>query len=41
MRAIKHALTERWYAYEEARKVAAKDPSLRELFEVSLSGTVS
>ena len=36
MRAIKHALTERWYAYEEAKKVAAKDPSLQGLLEVRL-----
>lgn len=33
MRAIKHALTERWYAYEEARKIAAKDPDLHGMLE--------
>ncbi|MCJ1410963.1 54S ribosomal protein L4 mitochondrial [Ptychographa xylographoides] len=27
-RAIKHALTERWYAYEEARKIARSDPKI-------------
>ena len=27
-RAIKHALTERWYAWEEARKVAKNDPEV-------------
>ncbi|MCJ1244924.1 54S ribosomal protein L4 mitochondrial [Trapelia coarctata] len=31
-RAIKHALTERWYAHEEARKIARDDP------EVNLKG---
>ncbi|KAI4143662.1 MAG: hypothetical protein LQ340_006921 [Diploschistes diacapsis] len=33
MRAIKHVLTERWYAYEEARKIAEKDPGLKDYFE--------
>lgn len=32
MRAIKHALTERWYAWEDARRVAQDDE------EVNLSG---
>lgn len=27
-RAIKHVLTERWYAWEDARKVAQKDPEI-------------
>ena len=27
-RAIKHALTERWYAWEEARKLARDDPEI-------------
>lgn len=27
-RAIKHTLTERWYAWEEARKVARADPEI-------------
>ncbi|MCJ1389999.1 54S ribosomal protein L4 mitochondrial [Xylographa bjoerkii] len=27
-RGIKHALTERWYAYEEARKLARQDPEI-------------
>ena len=27
-RAIKHALTERWYAWEDARKVARDDPEI-------------
>lgn len=28
MRSIKHTLTERWYAWEEARKVARNDPEV-------------
>ncbi|KAI9839269.1 MAG: hypothetical protein M1819_003263 [Sarea resinae] len=28
-RAIKHALTERWYAWDEARKVARSDPEVK------------
>ncbi|KAI0406133.1 mitochondrial 39-S ribosomal protein L47 (MRP-L47)-domain-containing protein [Xylaria palmicola] len=28
MRAIKHALTERWYLWEDARKLAATDPEI-------------
>ncbi|KAI3318637.1 MRP-L47-domain-containing protein [Xylariaceae sp. AK1471] len=35
MRSIKHALTERWYLWEDARKLAEKDP------EVDLSNTQS
>jgi len=27
-KAIKHALTERWYAWEDARKLAAADPEI-------------
>lgn len=27
-RAIKHVLTERWYAWEDARKIAATDPEV-------------
>lgn len=27
-RAIKHVLTERWYAWEDARKIAATDPEI-------------
>lgn len=27
-RAIKHALTERWYAWQEARKEAVQDPEV-------------
>lgn len=38
MRAIKHVLTERWYAYEEARKIAEKDPGLKDYFEVHSPG---
>lgn len=33
MQSIKHTLTERWYAWEDARKVAANDP------EVNLDAT--
>ena len=29
MRAIKHVLTERWYSWEDARKLAAEDPQLQ------------
>ncbi|MCJ1331392.1 54S ribosomal protein L4 mitochondrial [Thelotrema lepadinum] len=36
MRAIKHALTERWYAYEEARKTTMNDPDYRNVFEDAL-----
>ena len=36
MRAIKHALTERWYAYEEARKMTIDDPDYKNLFEVRI-----
>jgi large subunit ribosomal protein L47 len=32
MKAIRHSLTERWYSWEEARKLAREDP------EVDLSG---
>jgi large subunit ribosomal protein L47 len=35
-RAIKHALTERWYAWQAARKIAAKDPQLSGFLEVSI-----
>jgi large subunit ribosomal protein L47 len=35
MRSIKHALTERWYLWDDARKLAEKDP------EVDLSNTQS
>ncbi|KAL1296954.1 hypothetical protein AAFC00_004557 [Neodothiora populina] len=28
MRGIKHVLTERWYAWEDARKIAARDPEV-------------
>jgi len=28
MRSIKHALTERWYAWEDARKLAESDPEI-------------
>ena len=28
-RAIKHALTERWYAWEEANKLSRADPEIR------------
>ena len=28
MRAIKHVLTERWYAWEDARKLAKRDPGV-------------
>ena len=34
-RAIKHALTERYYAWEDARKVAVEDPEHRD--EVNLN----
>lgn len=27
-RGIKHVLTERWYAWEDARKIAARDPEV-------------
>lgn len=31
MRAIKHVLTERWYSWEDARKLAAEDPRLQKV----------
>ena len=34
MQRIKHALTERWYAYEEARKLAEKSPEYKSYLEV-------
>ena len=36
MRAIKHTLTERWYSYEDALKIARQDPQ----YEKALQGIV-
>lgn len=35
--AIKHALTERWYAWEDARKVAVEDPVHRDEINLNTS----
>ena len=40
MRGIKHVLTERWYSYEDARKLAADDPKLRRLLDENGEGNV-
>lgn len=36
-RAIKHVLTERWYAYKAATDIVAKDPDMQKVFEVRTS----
>ena len=34
MKRIRHTLLERWYSYEDARKIAEKSPEYNEFFEV-------
>ena len=40
MKAIRHALTERWYAYEDAKRAAANIPEISAILEVSLEPLV-
>ena len=40
MRGIKHVLTERWYSYEDARKLAVEDPRLRRVLEQEGKGDI-